>query len=91
MLMFSGDDDKIKELPDEVEDHEILETSIGRLKIVLNKIPIGDKAILMMKYQDSMSIKEISAVLLKTESAVKMKIKRAKHKFRLVYNDNYID
>ncbi len=90
-LMFSGDDESLEDVADEVEDSQILETSISRLKVILNKIPVGDKAILMMKYQDSMSIKDISAVLDKSESAVKMKIKRAKQKFRLVYGDNYSD
>ena len=42
-----------------------------------------------MKYQDDLQIKEIAAILDKTESAVKMKIKRAKHKAQLVYKKLY--
>ena len=53
---------------------------IGKLKTVLDNIPPGDRAILLMKYQDEMSIKEIADILDKTESAIKMKIKRAKAK-----------
>ena len=34
-----------------------------------------------MKYMDSLSIRDIAGILDKSESAVKMKIKRAKHKF----------
>jgi DNA-directed RNA polymerase specialized sigma24 family protein len=48
----------------------------------MEMIPGEDKAILIMKYEQSMSIKEISEILDKTESAVKMKIKRAKEKAR---------
>jgi len=91
LLIYSGDDEAAGEVVDEVNDSEILETSISRLKVILNQIPVGDKAVLMMKYQDGMSIKDISYTLTKTESAVKMKIKRAKQKFRLVYSETYSD
>lgn len=71
---------------DEVSDQEILDIEVRQLKQILEEIPAGDKAILLMKYQDEMSIKEISSVLEKTESAVKMKIKRAKAKAQEIKN-----
>jgi len=40
-----------------------------------------------MKYQDDMSIKDISAVLEVGESAVKMRLKRAKAKVVKTYNE----
>ena len=61
-------------------DKALLEMEIGQLKAVLENIPAGDRAILLMKYQDGMSIKDIAEILDKTESAIKMKIKRAKAK-----------
>lgn len=64
----------------EVPDYELLELEVKVLKQVLDRIPVGDKAVLLMKYQDEMSIKEMSSVLNKSESAIKMKIKRAKVK-----------
>ncbi|NRB61589.1 MAG: RNA polymerase sigma factor [Saprospiraceae bacterium] len=64
----------------EVPDYELLELEVKVLKQVLDRIPVGDKAVLLMKYQDEMSIKEMSSVLNKSESAIKMKIKRAKLK-----------
>ena len=36
-----------------------------------------------------MSIREIAETLQKTESAIKMKIKRAKHKAQMVYDKLY--
>ena len=76
--------DEIEKAPDIIDDNisdkVILELEIGQLKKVLESIPVGDKAILLMKYQDGMSIKEISDVLNKSDSAVKMKLKRAKEK-----------
>ena len=61
----------------------------GSTNIVLDTIPVGDKAVLLMKYQDNMSIKEIATVLNKSESAIKMKLKRAKHKAQKVYEDKF--
>lgn len=76
---------------DDIEDKFLMEMNVKRLKVVLNKIPVGDKAILLMKYQDSMSIKEIGHIVQKSESAVKMKIKRAKQKFRKVHNEIFVE
>ena len=60
---------------------------VKKLDVVLKTIPTGDRAVLLMKYQDELSIKEIAEILDKTESAIKMKIKRAKHKAQKVYRD----
>ena len=76
---------------DDIDDAEIMETNVHRLKEILNIIPAGDKAILLMKYQDEFSIKEICEILDKSESAVKMKIKRAKEKFVRTYKEMYSD
>ncbi len=80
-----------REYNDEIEDRKILETNVKRLKVILDILPSGDKAILLMKYQDEFSIKEICGILDKSESAVKMKIKRAKEKFMKIYKDKYKD
>ena len=74
---------------DDVEDIYLLEMKVKRLKIILEEIPTMDKSILLMKYQDEMSIKEISGITQKSESAVKMKIKRAKQKFKKTYKEIY--
>jgi len=66
-------------------------TDVSRLKKVMNVIPPGDKAVLLMKYQDDMSIRDIAEVLSKSESAIKMKIKRAKHKAQSSYKEIFKD
>lgn len=76
---------------DDVDDAFLLEVNISRLKVILEEIPVSDKTILLMKYQDDMSIKEIGGVFEKSESAIKMKIKRAKSKFRSIYEEIYKD
>ena len=75
---------------EEIDDKEILEVEISRLKIILEEIAPEDKAVLLMKYQDEMSIKEMTEVLEKSESAIKMRIKRAKHRFKRIYDKMYV-
>ena len=90
ILIFTEDMGRINtgtevEIPDSV----ILEMETNRLEKVMEKLPVGDKAILDMKYTDDMSIKEIGEVLNKTESAIKMQIMRAKIKAQGIYADMF--
>jgi RNA polymerase sigma-70 factor (ECF subfamily) len=80
---------QFEDTEEEVDDQEIMETNVKRLKIVLDEIPVDDKTILLMKYQDAFSILDISKAMDKSESAIKMKIKRAKEKFIKIYNHKY--
>lgn len=76
--------DELDEAPDEavpeVSDAEIAEIKIETLKKVLDELPVGDRILLEMKYRDGQQIKEIAALLNKSDSAIKMKLKRAKAK-----------
>lgn len=80
MELFSDDFDKITDIEDEVSDEVLLNMEIGQLKSVLDSLALGDRLMLLMKYQDDLSIKEISLIVSKSESAVKMQLKRAKAK-----------
>lgn len=83
--LFSPNSD-IPDVEDESDETELLEIEVQKLKKVLEEIPEGDRAVLMMKYQDDMSIREIAGILGKSESSVKMKLKRARHKSNRVYH-----
>ncbi len=85
--IFSDEIENAPDLVEEVPDSALLEIEVKKLKKVLDIIPVGDKAVLLMKYQDDMSIRDISHILNKSESAIKMKLKRAKHKAQLVYQE----
>lgn len=79
--IFSQEPERIPDVAAaEVPDEELLQMEVRHLKRVLEALPPGDSAILLMKYQDDMQIREIAEVLGKTESAIKMQIKRAKEK-----------
>ncbi len=62
-----------------------------RLKQILSILPEAERNILTMKYLDGKSIREIALVLKKTDSAVKMQIKRAKAKARSLCTSPVID
>ncbi|MFY0603808.1 MAG: sigma-70 family RNA polymerase sigma factor [Flavobacteriaceae bacterium] len=81
--------DQIKENDtiDEIDDATLFELKAGKLAKAMEVIDPNDKVILLMKYQDDMSIKELSQVLEIGESAVKMRIKRAKEKVVKVYHE----
>ena len=74
---------------DEIPDKELLEMEIDRLKAVLEGLPGSDRAVLLMKYQEELQIRDIALALGKTESAIKMKIKRAKERARAIYQNLY--
>lgn len=73
------------DLADDDDDSEIAELEAQKLNKAIKQILPEEKSILMMKYQDDLSIKEISDSLDISESAVKMRLLRAKEKLRKVY------
>jgi RNA polymerase sigma-70 factor (ECF subfamily) len=79
----------VEEPIEEVSDKELLEIKIERLEVIMDNADSKDKAILMMKYMDNMSIKDMSGILNRSESAVKMSILRAKHRVKKIYKEIY--
>lgn len=73
-------------IEDEIPDTEIYQMKADKLKVAMEKIEPSEKMILLMKYQDDFSIIEIKESLKLSESAVKMRIKRAKAKLIEIYN-----
>ena len=80
--------DQIKEETNEneIDDADLFELKSDKLAKALEIISPSEKMILLMKYQDDMSIKEISELLELGDSAVKMRLKRAKEKVVKAYN-----
>ncbi len=77
--------EKRSAVADEVSDNDILKLKAEKLQKVLAIVDPNYKMILLMKYQDDLSIKEISEALNIGESAVKMRVKRAKEKVMEMY------
>ena len=77
-----------QELPDISEAEEVDESdniSYEFLVELMEKLHTEEKALLLMKYQDDMSLKQISGSMRITESAVKMRLKRAKTRLLYLY------
>lgn len=78
-----------------IANHEIDNTddlnhiALDRLGDLMSKMKPEDRLILQMKYRDDMSIKEIQQAFDASESAVKMRIKRAKEKIKSLHLEMY--
>ncbi len=73
-------------IPQDVTDESLYELKVEKLKKALELISPEDKSILLLKYQDGVSIKELETLLDVGSSAVKMRLKRAKIKIIEAYN-----
>ncbi|MFS4416289.1 RNA polymerase sigma factor [Maribacter sp. 2307ULW6-5] len=78
-------DDSERELPMEVTDESLLDLQVAKLKEALELIPPEDKSLLLLKYQDGVSIRELEDLLELGPSAIKMRLKRAKAKVVEMY------
>ena len=73
------------EFVEEEIDYELLSMKQDGLKKSLEQISPQEKAILLMKYQDNFSIKEIAESFDLSESATKMRLLRTKEKMKKLY------
>ena len=78
----------LPEIIDEVEEDNTA-LNYDRLLKLLDLIHTEEKALLVMKYQDELSLKEIGEALRISESAAKMRIKRAKARLLYLYKTLY--
>ena len=78
---------KEEDISQEIDDAVLFELKSEKLAKALALMDPKDKMILLMKYQDDMSIKEIKEAIGIGESAVKMRIKRAKQKVVSIYGE----
>ena len=74
----------------EADELEEVEMEAVRLRQALDKIAPDERTIVLMKYQDDFSIKEIADVFNITESAVKMRLKRTREKLKKYYFESVI-
>jgi len=74
---------------EDVEEETLFELQASQLEIALENIDPEDKAILLLKYQDEVSVKDLQSLLKVGESAVKMRLKRAR--IRVVEEHNKLN
>ncbi|QHI35803.1 ECF RNA polymerase sigma factor SigW [Kordia antarctica] len=71
----------------EPSDYNLFQLGVVKLKLALEMITPEDKVLLLLKYQDDLTIKDLASVLNIGESAVKMRLKRAKARIIEIYNE----
>ena len=80
---------QVEDGADDRYEAELLSVRADRLGSVLEALEPGDRAMLMMKYQDELSVKDMMDVLGLTESAVKMRALRARERALAKYHQIY--
>lgn len=82
-------DDNYDFADEDDQDYELLEMKTVGLKASMKELSSEEQAILIMKYQDDFSIKEIAETFDLSESAVKMRLMRTKEKVKKIYLENF--
>lgn len=82
-------DHEIPEIIDET-DENIERINYDNLLIILEMIHPEEKALLMMKYKDNLTMKQISDALRISEDAAKMRLKRARTRVMYLYTDKFL-
>lgn len=78
------------DLIDDSDDINEMEMDAKRLREVLGGLSHEERTIVLMKYQDDFSIKDIADTFGLTESAVKMRLKRTREKLRKKYAESLL-
>jgi RNA polymerase sigma factor (sigma-70 family) len=80
------------EMPDIIDDPEeiIGEINYDNLLVILDLIHPEEKALILMKYMDDLSMKQIGAALRISEDAAKMRLKRARTRILYLYTERYL-
>lgn len=80
------------ELPDPAEEPEETgeEIDYDKMLEILELIHPEEKALIMMKYQDNLSVKQIGQALRISDAAVKMRLKRARTRIFTLYRSRFM-
>lgn len=74
----------------EKENKILLEMRLEQLEMLFEKLNTQEKAVLLLRYQDGHSIKDISAILDISESAVKMRLKRSRDRIASMFKEEQL-
>lgn len=79
----------IPEIIDEAEEN-IEDINYENLLVILELIHPEEKALLLMKYKDNLSMKQISVALRISEDAAKMRLKRGRTRVIYLYTEKFL-
>lgn len=81
---------ELPEIPDEMEE-DLSGVTYANLLKILEMVHPEEKALVLMKYQDDLSLKQIASTLRISEDAVKMRLKRARTRIVFFYKQHFQD
>lgn len=83
--------DRNHQIPEIIEEtpEEIGEISYQQLLEILDMVHPEEKAMILMKYRDDLPIKQVAIALRISESAAKMRLKRAKARVVYMYKEKF--
>ncbi len=82
-------ENEIPEIIDET-DEVINDINYDNLMVIFELIHPEEKAMLLMKYQDNLPMKEIAKAMRVTEDAAKMRLKRARARVIYLYTEKFL-
>lgn len=91
-LRFNELDEQIGLADDnlEIQQKELLELQLNQLEELLHNLDASERMLLLMRYQDKLSIAEIANILQLSNSAVKMRLKRSRdHLATILKKENH--
>ena len=83
-------ENEMPEIIDETEE-SIEDINYENLLVILELIHPEEKALLLMKYMDDLSMKQISTALRISEDAAKMRLKRARTRVIYLYTEKFLN
>jgi RNA polymerase sigma factor (sigma-70 family) len=83
-----NEENEIPEIVDETDEH-LSDIDYDKLMLIMEEIHPEEKALLLMKYQDGLPMKDIGTVLRISESAAKMRLKRARNRVLYLYTKRF--
>lgn len=91
--MHYPDWDRDHQIPEIIEENqdEIGEITYQQLLEILEKLHPEEKAMILMKYRDDLPMKQVAIALRVSESAAKMRLKRAKARVVYMYKEKFIN
>ena len=85
-------DDNCEELEDhskeDITEKQLLEINLNDMEIYLNKLKEEERMIMLMKYIDGLTVREIAQITKLKESKIKMKLMRTREKLLQMYHRN---
>ena len=78
--------DPVDDGQDTLDEKLLKDLRLDQLDRLLKQLKPEEEVLLILKYQEAMSVKQIAAILQLTESAVKMRLKRARERLANLLN-----